>query len=176
MIITIGSPNPVKVRAVEKAFDYFFDEIKVESLVVESGVKAFPDTEELILKGATNRATKAYSKRYDYSVGIEGGVVLLDGVWYDRNYVVVYDGEEKGIGTSASYVVPTHLVEGVDSESDESKKIIDKALGVKDVFTNQGVIGVLTCGVIDREKLLMDAVVCALTRFLNKEYYHEGKV
>lgn len=176
MIIAVGSPNPVKVRAVERAFDYFFDEVKVESMIVDSGVKAFPDTEEMIFKGASNRAMTAYSERFDYSVGIEGGVVLLDGVWYDRNYVIVYDGEETGIGTSASYVVPTHLVEGVDSESDESKKIIDEAFGVKDVFTNQGVIGVLTCGVIDREKLLMDAVVCALTRFINKEYYPEGKV
>ncbi len=176
MIVAVGSPNPVKVKAVKRAFDSFFDEVKVRAMIVNSGVKAFPDTEAMIFKGATNRALRTYSKEYDYSVGIEGGVVLLDGVWYDRNYVVVYDGKETGIGTSASYVVPTHLVEGVDSESDESKKIIDESLGVKDVFTNQGVIGVLTCGVIDREKLLTDAVVCALTRFLNKEYYLEGKV
>ena len=161
---------------VERAFDNFFDEVKVDSTDVESGVKAFPDTEALILKGATNRAIKNYSEGYDYSVGIEEGVVLLEGVWCDRNYVVVYDGIEMGIGTSASYVVPTHLVEGVDYESDDSKKIIAEFLRVEDVFTKQGVIGVLTCGVIDREKLLTDAVVCALTSFLNKEYYVERKV
>ena len=101
-------------------------------------------------------------------------MVFFDGRWYDRNYVVVYNGSETGIGTSSAYEVPARLVKGVDSESDESKKIIDASLGVDDVFTNQGVLGVLSRGVIDRERLLSDAVVCALTRFLNKDYYVEG--
>lgn len=170
----MGSPNPVKVRAVENAFKSYFKDIHVSSLDVGSGVKAFPDSEELILRGALNRAKSAFGEEFDFSVGIEGGVVFFDGRWYDRNYVVVFDGSETGIGSSSAYEVPKHLVEGVDSESDESKKIIDKALGVEDVFTKQGVIGVLTREVIDREKLFTDAVVCALTRFLNKEYYFEG--
>ena len=123
-----------------------------------------------------NRAMRSYDADFDYSVGIEGGVILFEGRWYDRNYVVVYDGKQTGVGTSASYEVPKHLVEEVDSESDESKKIIDKSLGVDDVFTKQGVIGVLTRDIIDREKLLADAVVCALTKFLNKDYYVEGIV
>jgi len=170
MRVIVGSPNPVKARAVLDAFSKYFD-VEVVSSDVESGVKAFPDSEELIYKGALNRAKRAYEIDYDYSVGIEGGVVLFDGRWYDRNYVVVYDGKQTGIGTSASYEVPIHLVEGVDSESDESKKIIDSSLGVEDVFTKQGVTGVFTRGVIDREKLLTDAVVSALTRFLNLSYY-----
>lgn len=174
MNIVVGSPNPVKIRAVERAFKHYFEDIEINSIDVDSGVKAFPDTEDLILLGATNRALKAYSGDFDFSVGIEGGVVFFDGRWYDRNYVVVYDGNEKGIGSSSAYEVPVHLVEGVDSTSDESKKIIDESLGVEDVFVKQGVIGVLTRDVIDRERLLSDAVVCALTRFLNKDYYREG--
>ena len=76
-----------------------------------------------------------------------------------------------GIGTSSAYEVPAHLVEGIDSTTDESKKIIDESLGVEDVFTKQGVIGVLTRGEIDRRGLLADAVVCALTPFLNPDHY-----
>ena len=178
MKVAVGSPNPVKVRAVERAFSNFFDNVEIISFDVPSGVKAFPDSEDLILEGARNRAQGAYELADpDFCVGIEGGVVLFAGKWYDRNYVVVYDGKHTGVGTSASYEVPKHLVEGVDSKSDESKKIIDESLGVEDVFTKQGVIGVLTRRVIDREKLLADAVVCALTRFLNPEHYvsaHSG--
>jgi inosine/xanthosine triphosphatase len=167
-----GFTHPLKVRVVERAFSNFFEDLEVVTLDVQSGVKAFPDSEDLILEGARNRAHGAYELAdADFWVGIEGGVVLFAGRWYDRNYVVVYNGKQTGVGTSASYEVPKHLVEGIDSESDESKKIIDESLGVEGVFTKQGVIGVLKREVIDREKLLADAVVCALTRFLNKDYY-----
>ena len=173
MRVIVGSPNPVKIGAVEEAFSKYY-EVDVVSIDVVSGVNAFPDSEHLIYQGALNRAKRAFNKDFDYSVGIEGGVVLFDDRWYDRNYVVIYDGKQTGVGTSASYEVPTHLVEGIDSETDDSKKIIDKTLGVNDVFTKQGVIGVFTRGEIDREKLLSDAVVCALTRFLNPERYPDG--
>ena len=172
MKVVVGSPNPVKVSAVVDAFSKYFD-VDVSSVDVDSGVKAFPDSEELIYQGAVNRAKKAFSDDFDYSVGIEGGVVFFEGRWFDRNYVVVYDGESMGIGTSSAYEIPAHLVEGIDSTSDESKKVIDESLGVEDVFTKQGIIGVLTGGVIDRRGLLADAVVCALTPFLNLGYYSD---
>jgi len=170
MRVVVGSPNPVKVGAVQDAFSKYFD-VEVFSVDVSSGVKAFPDSEEFIYQGAINRAKAAYRDGFDYSVGIEGGVVFFEGSWYDRSYVVVYDGDEMGIGTSSAYEVPDTLVEGIDSTSDESKKIIDEAVGVEDVFKKQGVIGVLTRGEIDRRGLLADAVVCALTPFLNPDYY-----
>jgi len=172
MKVVVGSPNPAKVSAVVDAFSKYFD-VDVSSVDVDSGVKAFPDSEELIYQGAVNRAKKAFSDDFDYSVGIEGGVVFFEGRWFDRNYVVVYDGENMGIGTSSAYEVPAHLVEGIDSTSDESKKVIEESLDVEDVFTKQGVIGVLTGGVIDRRGLLADAVVCALTPFLNPGYYSD---
>jgi inosine/xanthosine triphosphatase len=172
--VVVGSPNPVKISAVEEAFSKYF-EVDVVSSEVGSGVKAFPDSEELIFQGALNRAKRAYSDSFDYSVGIEGGVVLFDGRWYDRNYVLVYDGKQTGVGTSASYEVPTHLVEEIDSETDESKKIIDRSLGVDDVFTKQGVIGLFKRGGIEKESLLTDAVVCAMTRLLNSEHYRDKR-
>lgn len=172
MRVVVGSPNPVKVGAVTDAFSRYYD-VEVFSLDVGSGVKALPDSEELILQGAVNRAKKAYREDFDFGVGIEGGVVLFEGRWYDRNYVVVWDGHRMGIGSSSAYEVPDRLVEGIDSTTDESKKVIDESVGVEDVFTKQGVIGVLTRGEIVRRRLLADATVCALTRFLNPEYYKE---
>lgn len=172
MRVVVGSPNPVKTGAVDDAFSKYFD-VEVFSVDVGSGVKAFPDSEELIHQGAVNRARAAYRDGFDYSVGIEGGVVLFEGRWYDRSYVAVYDGAKMGMGSSACYEVPDRLVEGIDSTIDESKKAIDESVGVKDVFTKQGVIGVLTRGEIDRRELLADAVVCALTPFLNPEYYRD---
>jgi inosine/xanthosine triphosphatase len=172
MRVVVGSPNPVKIGAVLDAFSKYY-KVEVFSVNVSSGVKAFPDSEELIYQGAWNRAKRAYSDGFDYSVGIEGGVVFFEGRWYDRNYVVVFDDENMGIGTSSAYEVPAHLVEGIDSTTDESKKIIDESLGVEDVFTKQGGIGVLTRGEIERRGLLADAVVCALTPFLNPDYYRD---
>jgi len=172
MRFVVGSPNPVKIGAVVDAFSKYFD-AEVFSVDVGSGVKVFPDSEELIYRGAINRAKAAYRDGFDYSVGIEGGVVLFEGRWYDRSYVVVYDGDKMGIGSSACYEVPDNLVEGIDSTTDESKKVIDEAVGVEDVFTKQGVIGVLTRGEIYRRGLLTDAVICALTPFLNPDYYRD---
>ena len=172
MKVVVGSPNPVKIGAVLDAFSKYYD-VEVSSIDVGSGVKAFPDSEELTYQGAVNRAIGAYSDDCDYSVGIEGGVVEFDGRWYDRNYVVVYDGKKTGIGMSSAYEVPVHLVEGIDSNSDESKKIIDESVGVENVFNKQGVIGVLSRGKINRRRLLADATICALTRFLDPDYYVE---
>jgi inosine/xanthosine triphosphatase len=172
MKVVVGSPNPVKIGAVVDAFSKYY-EVEVFSVDAGSGVKAFPDTEELIYRGAINRAKEAYRDGFDYSVGIEGGVVLFEGHWFDRSYVAVYDGDKMGIGSSACYEIPDSLVEGIDSTTDESKKIIDESVGVEDVFTKQGVIGVLTRGEINRRGLLADAVVCALTPFLNPDYYRD---
>jgi inosine/xanthosine triphosphatase len=172
MRVVVGSPNPVKIGAVTDAFSKYYD-VEVFSLDVGSGVKAFPDSEELILQGAVNRAKTAYRKGFDFGIGIEGGVILFENRWYDRNYVVIWEGNRMGIGSSSAYEVPDRLVEGIDSTTDESKKVIDESVGVEDVFTKQGVIGVLTKGEIVRRRLLADATVCALTRFLYPEYYME---
>ena len=88
-----------------------------------------------------------------------------------RGYLLYFKGFIKWLEVDAE--ARAHIVEGIDSTSDESKKVIDKSLGVENVFTKQGIIGVLTGGVIDRRGLLADATVCALTPFLNPSYYSD---
>ena len=80
MKVVVGFPNPVKVGAVLDTFSKYFD-VEVLSVDADSGVKAFPDSEELIYRGAMNRALRAFGDGFDYSVGIEGGVVFFEGRW-----------------------------------------------------------------------------------------------
>ena len=173
MYIVLGSTSPVKVNATKQAFGAYFDEVEVKALPLPSGVKAFPTSDEETLQGAMNRAEKARSLEpgADFAVGIEGGLARLEGQVLVHQIAVVIKDEIKGIGVSQGYVAPDRLIRQLDMGSDSSRRIIDGYFGRDEILSEEGVIGVMTNGVLSRTDASRDAVVCALTRFINPGYY-----
>jgi len=173
MYIVLGSTSPVKVNATKQAFGAYFDEVEVKALPLPSGVKAFPTSDEETLRGATNRAEKARTLEpgADFAIGIEGGLVRLDEQVLVHQIAVVIKDEIKGIGVSQGYVAPDRLIMQLDMESDDSRKIIDGYFGRDEILSEEGVVGVMTNGVLTRTDASRDAVICALTRFVNPRYY-----
>jgi non-canonical (house-cleaning) NTP pyrophosphatase len=51
------------------------------------------------------------------------------------------------------------------------RRAIDEYFEEPKVLSGQGPIGVLTCGRMSRTHASMEAVICALTRFVNPKYY-----
>jgi inosine/xanthosine triphosphatase len=173
MNIILGSTSPVKVNATKQAFRTYFDNVQVKALSLPSGVKAFPTTDKETLRGAMNRAEKArlLEPGADFTVGIEGGLNRLEGQMFVHQVAVVLKGDTRGIGISQSFVAPDRLLEQLDMKSDESRRIIDSYFGRDEILSEEGVIGIMTNGVQTRTDASRDAVICALTRFINPKYY-----
>jgi inosine/xanthosine triphosphatase len=173
MYIVLGSTSPVKVNATKQAFDTYFDDVEVKGLPLASGVKAFPTSDKETLQGALNRANEARSlePEADFSVGIEGGLSKFDRYVLVKQVAVVIKEDVTGIGVSAGYSAPERLLRQLDMASDESRNIIDSYFGRKEILSNEGAIGVVTNGVLDRTRVTKDAVICALTRFVNTQFY-----
>ena len=173
MYVVLGSTSPVKVNATKQAFGTFFDNVEVKALSLPSGVKAFPTSDEETIRGAINRAEKARSMESgaDFAVGIEGGLDRLEGHVIVHQIAVVIKGDTKWVGISQGYIAPDRLIEQLDMESDDSRRIIDDYFGRDEILSEEGVIGALTNGVLTRTDASRDAVICALTRFINPQYY-----
>ena len=156
-----------------RAFETFFEDVEVLPLSLPSRVKPFPTSEKETIRGAINRALAAGAARTDaeFAVGIESGIVSIEGRKYVRGYAVAVHCEEVGIGSSAAYEVSEGLLKRIDPRTDESKRVIDSIFGGRDVLDKEGVVGVLTDGKLVRSAVLRDAVICALTRFVSPEYY-----
>ncbi len=175
MLVAVGSTNPVKVEASRRAFTKFFEAVEVTPIDVPSGVKPFPTSESETVHGAINRVHNTVDEvpEAEYAVGIESGIVEVDGVKFVRTYAAVLHEGVLGIGGSAAYEAPEPILSRIEPGTDASKRVIDSALGRKDVLDKEGVVGVLTQGRLDRSSILRDAIVCALTRFVSPKYYSE---
>ena len=118
MRVVIASTNPVKIRAVEKAFKKVFEakDIKIEPISVESGVADQPMSDVETIKGATNRvnnAMKAVSKA-NYWVGIEGGVEIVNDTLTSFTWVVIKSKKQTGKAKTDTYFLPEKVAKLVE--------------------------------------------------------------
>ena len=102
MRILVGSNNPVKINAVQRAFSKFWD-VEISNMEVDSGVSDMPMSDEESIKGALNRAMNAMQPNIDFSVGLEGGLIaqlpVQGGVPRVMDHLVIVDcssGEDDG--------------------------------------------------------------------------------
>lgn len=74
MKVAVGSQNPVKIEAAQKAFNKVFGECKIVGVSVPSGVSDMPLSFNEAARGARNRAKAAIKKlKADFGVGLEDG-------------------------------------------------------------------------------------------------------
>lgn len=177
MRVVVGSQNPVKVEASGQAFRLFFDDVQILPVSVESKVKAFPTSQAETVHGAMNRvrAAAAAQPEAEFAVGIEAGIIPFQRRRFVQAYAVVLHEGQLGLGASAALELPLNVLELIDPTSDASKDIVDTIFGRKNVFQNEGAFGVLTKGRLTRTTVIRDAVICALARFLNPQYYPKNR-
>lgn len=174
-IVVIGSQNPAKVSAIERAFMIVFpkEALTFESVSVNSGVSRQPLTEKETKKGAINRieSCKSVFPKANYWVGIEGGVEpskegLLLVEWV---YVLDSDGQ-MGRGRGLSFILPTKMAEDI-KKGLSIGQTNDRIFKENNTGDRIGLIGTLTKEIITREEFLKDACIAALIPFTNKELY-----
>ncbi|HET9015571.1 MAG TPA: inosine/xanthosine triphosphatase [Thermomicrobiaceae bacterium] len=168
--VALGSLNPAKRAAVERAVDSLLPGAAVAAVEVPSGVPAQPRGDEETARGARERADRARAALdADYGVGVESGVTAGPGgalyvvAWaaaVDRAGRVAYGGSER-------FPLPAPVAAALGTGSGvELGAVIDDLVGEPGLARREGGISVLTGGRRERPAMLEIACLHALAALL----------
>lgn len=168
MRIVLGSKNACKLDTTREVLSLYpkFAAAEVVGVEVDSGVGEEPMTLEETVAGATNRAKQAFVD-CDYSIGIEGGTMMMPGTgsrMMKFDVCAVYDGEKMAFGFSPGFSLPEDLQRLL---IEEGMHLSDAAIAAgytthPKLGTAGGVVGLLTEGRITRYDFCKDALIMAL--------------
>jgi inosine/xanthosine triphosphatase len=206
LLVAVGSTNPVKLRACERAFAQCFPSLRVTCYSVpgvRSGVPDQPlgaaETERGALHRARNalkiaKSTKAWAPHF--AVGIEGGIATSSSASSSASGIPLSSSISSSSSSSSSSSLDCIAVMAVvERETGRAStaaaarfalppllaRLVRGGMELGDaddvVFarTNSkqedGTVGILTRGVIDRTEYYVHPLVLALVPFVNKELY-----
>ncbi len=160
MDIAVGSTNMVKVSAVRAVMERVYGDVRITARDVDSGVPPQPFGEQTH-QGSLNRA-RAAIEGHEMAVGIEAGVFeMLDGL-YDIQHCTIIDKEgRETYGQGSGFRYPDAVAELVRSGMTVGNSMRE-IYGDTDIGKKQGAVGLLSKGLIDREKLTEQAVIAAM--------------
>ncbi|MBQ7884650.1 MAG: DUF84 family protein [Clostridia bacterium] len=176
MKILIATTNKSKIEGAGRAFQHYFSNFEMWGEATESGVSEQPVDME-ILQGAKNRVNnlKAYAKRTgkqaDFFVAVESGITNALGKYMIVSVAVVEDknGNESS-GASSAFPVPEKYVEEIKATS--LSHVMNKLFGKDEKrSTHGGAVENLTQGKVSRIDLNEQAVLMALTKFINGDVW-----
>jgi inosine/xanthosine triphosphatase len=171
-IVAVGSSNPVKISAARAVFARVAPTARVEGVSVSSTVRDQPWGDDETIRGARSRALAArLALGADLGIGLEGGVVEDDGALRTCAWAAVVgpDGRE-GAGGSLAISLPPAVSDLVRSGL-ELGDAMDRVAGTHDVKRGPGAVGLLTAGLIDRQRAYETLITYALAPFLAPEYW-----
>lgn len=174
--IVVASQNPVKCDAAIAAFQRMFpqEDFELSSIAVESGVDEQPMSDRETFRGARQRAENARIARpgADFWIGIEGGVEDGREGMLALAWVVVLGKDREGKGRTGGFMLPEAVARRV-REGVELGEANDAVFSRHNSKQQEGAIGILTNGVIDRRELYEHGVVLALTTFKTSRIYDD---
>lgn len=167
--IAVGSQNPIKIEAVQKAFEIAFPGETFQALGydAESRVADQPMTSSETLLGARNRVAhvRALAPSADYYVGLEGGLEEIEGNLVEVGWMVVENQSGiESIARTASLTLPDDIAQIVKNGK-ELGHAVDEVYKKENSKQSTGLVGVLTQGQIMRSDLYIHTLILALTKF-----------
>jgi inosine/xanthosine triphosphatase len=174
--VVVGSTNPVKIAAVRAVLSRAGCGASVDGLSVASGVRDQPFGDEETIRGATQRARAALvSANADLAVGLEGGVVDDGAVMMTCAWAVVVGRDGRtGVGGSLAMPLPGRVAALVRGGV-ELGHAMDQVSGGRDTKHGAGAVGILTAGLVDRQRAYESLVTYALAPFVAPEYYGDSE-
>jgi inosine/xanthosine triphosphatase len=179
--MVVGSENPVKVGAVKAVMSRVAAQklwpvpanIIVNGLEVDSGVSDQPVGDEETRRGALGRARAVLRllPHVEYGVGIEGGILKLEGEIFTCAWCVIVD--RRGNISSGSGLVmplPPPIVRDLEAGY-ELGDATDRLFAVKNSKHAGGALGYLSKGLRSRQDAYESIFTYALARFLDPELY-----
>ncbi|MGB9845044.1 inosine/xanthosine triphosphatase [Methanothermobacter tenebrarum] len=176
MKVKVGSQNPVKIKATKNVLEKIYTKVQVEGVKVDPGVPSQPIGLEQTIKGAINRARRAYQD-CDLSIGIESGLLeapyTLTG-YIDLQWCATYNGKTITLGVSAGFEYPPKVIKEVLEGGKEVGDIMDKITGIQNLGEKTGAIYHLTKGLLDRTENTEQCILMAMIPRLNPKLYKIG--
>ena len=150
-IVLIGSTNPAKIKAVQRALLALNLQYTVVGKDVESDVSAQPMSDVETLQGAKNRATNcSKTSPCVFAIGLEGGIDYVNEQLLICNWGALVDHEGRTfIASGARIPLPSHFREEL-KEGRELGQIMDEYCRRKDIRKKEGAVGIFTKGAINR--------------------------
>ena len=174
--VAVGSTNPVKIGAVRSVLSAIAPQAVIEGIAVRSGVPDQPWGDDETIAGARTRATAAQrALDADLGVGLEGGVVENpDGTLRTCAWAVVVSRDGRtGTGGSLAMPLPPAVAQAI-REGEELGRAMDSLTGGRDTKRGAGAVGILTAGLIDRQRAYEMLVTYALAPFLTPDLWTSG--
>lgn len=171
-LVAVGSTNPVKIAAARAVIARVAPTAQVEGIQVASTVRDQPWGDDETIRGARARADGARrALGADLGIGIEGGVVENDhGLHTCAWAVVVGPSGREGTGGSLAMPLPP-VIAGLVRGGLELGDAMDRIAGTRNVKQGQGAVGLLTAGLIDRQRAYETIITYALVPFLAPAYW-----
>ena len=172
--VAIGSTNPVKIAAARAVLEPLAPGAMFNGISVPSGVRDQPFGDEETIRGALTRARAAREALdADLGVGIEGGCVdTTDGMRTCAWAVVVDRAGRSGTGGSLAMPLPPSVAAMVRGGM-ELGHAMDALVSGHNTKQAAGAVGILTDGLVDRQRAYEVLVAYALAPFLTPQYWNE---
>lgn len=169
MIIHVGSTNRAKVEAVEEILKEYphLAQAEVRGVAVESVVSAQPLSLDETIRGAMHRGEVAYPGA-NYGIGLESGLMEVPHTksgYMDVCACAIYDGTTFHLGLSSGWEFPDPRIMKMMLEDGLDMSEAINAVGLTQSETigmEEGAIGILTKGRIDRKEYTKQALSMAL--------------
>jgi inosine/xanthosine triphosphatase len=174
--VVVGSTNPVKVAAVRAVLVAAGASAEITATGVPSTVRDQPIGDDETIRGAIARARAAREATdAELGVGIEGGIVdLPDGSMRTCAWAAVVDAEGRtGIGGSLAMPLPSAVAELVRGGL-ELGHAMDRYVNERDTKRGKGAVGILTAGLVDRQRAYESLVSYAMAPFLTPDLYERA--
>ncbi|MEP6780291.1 MAG: inosine/xanthosine triphosphatase [Gemmatimonadaceae bacterium] len=174
--VVVGSTNPVKLAAVRAVISRVAPSATVQAAAVISGVADQPWGDEETQRGAAERARRAIDsdEAADLGIGLEGGVVELNGTVRTCAWAAVVSRDGRlGAGGSMAMQLPDKVVALLKSGI-ELGLAMDTVAQLVDTKRRSGAVGILTAGLIDRQRAYEPLITYALAPFLVPHFYAES--
>lgn len=172
MKIAVGSTNPAKVRAVQRAVRKAWPDAEIVPLEVPSGVSEMPLSAEEGKRGALQRASAArQAAEADLGIGLEGAVEERPEGLYLTGWVAVVDREGyASLVQTAAMPLPAVIAEEIRAGA-ELGPVMDRYSGQNNSKQHLGAVGFLTRGLVPRSLGFYVGVGLALAPWLRRELY-----
>ncbi|MGI8496775.1 MAG: inosine/xanthosine triphosphatase [Gemmatimonadaceae bacterium] len=170
--IAVGSTNPVKIAAARAVLAPLAPLASFDPIAVSSTVPDQPWGDDETIRGARSRSVAAREQLdADLGLGIEGGVVEQDGFLRTCAWAVIVDASGRtGIGGSLAMPLPPRVADAVRAGA-ELGHAMDRLTGQQDTKLGAGAVGILTRGLIDRQRAYEVILTYALAPFLAVELW-----
>lgn len=172
-VIAVGSTNPVKLAAARAVLVPLAPHATITAVAVASTVPDQPFGDEETIRGALARASAARAAAgAELGVGIEGGVVEdTDGSMRTCAWAAIVDARgHSGVGGSLAMRLPRRVAELIRSGV-ELGHAMDQLVQERNTKHGKGAVGILTAGLVDRQRAYEVLVTYALAPFLTPELY-----